>query len=273
MPNVYPPATWRLIVEPHPQTGPRNMATDEALLRAVAARQSPPTLRLYAWHPPAMTLGRGQSFAAADLAALRADGVTLLRRATGGTAVFHADELTYSVAATATEPRFATDIVESYRGISRALIRALERLGLRHADASPHAAGRSGPRSPVCFEVPSDYEITVGGRKLFGSAQMRIRGGILQHGTLPLTGDVARIGAYLTAHPDPERVRARVTTLHAALGREVAWHTAAQAVIAGFAAALTLDLVPGTLSSDEQAHINHLITEKYANDAWTRRIK
>ena len=66
---------------------------------AVAARQSPPTLRLYAWHPPAMTLGRGQSFTDADLAALQADGVMLLRRATGGTAVFHADELTYSVAA------------------------------------------------------------------------------------------------------------------------------------------------------------------------------
>lgn len=270
--TIYPPATWRLILQPTPQPGPRNMATDEAILRAVAARQSPPTLRLYAWHPPAMTLGRGQSFADADLATLRADGVTLLRRATGGTAVFHADELTYSVAAPDTEPRLATDVVESYRGISRALIAALERIGLRYADATPHAENRSGPRSPVCFEVPSDYEITVDKRKLFGSAQMRIRGGILQHGTLPLTGDIARVAAYLTACPDPARVRAHAITLHEALGCEVAWHEMAQALIAGFAAALNLTLVPGALSSAERTRIAKLVAEKYANAQWTRRI-
>lgn len=271
--TTYPPTIWRLIIQSQPQSGPRNMATDEAILRAVAARKSPPTLRIYAWHPPAMTLGRGQSFADADLATLHADGVTLLRRATGGTAVFHADELTYSVAAPDTEPRFAHDVVESYRGISAALIHALERVGLRHADASPHAEHRSGPRSPVCFEVPSDYEITVDKRKLVGSAQMRIRGGILQHGTLPLTGDIARVAAYLTTHPDPARVRAHAITLHAALGREVAWKEVAQAIIVGFTQALNLTLIPGMLSSEEQTHIDQLITEKYANTQWTRRIK
>jgi lipoate-protein ligase A len=268
----YHTSTWRLILAPRPQTGPQNMATDEALLRAVAARQSPPTLRLYAWSPPAMTLGRGQSFADADLAALQADGVTLLRRATGGTAVFHADELTYSVAATDTEPRFASDVVESYRGISGALVHALECIGLHHADASPHAEGRSGPRSPVCFEVPSDYEITVDKRKLFGSAQMRIRGSILQHGTLPLTGDIARVSAYLATHPDPERVRAHTITLHEALGREVAWHEMAQAIISGFTQALNLNLVPASLSPEERTLIDKLVAEKYANDLWTRRI-
>lgn len=264
--------TWRLILEPQPQAGPQNMATDEAILRTVAARQSPPTLRLYAWHPPAMTLGRGQSLANADLAALRADGVTLLRRGTGGTAVFHADELTYSVAATADEPRFATGIVESYRGISTALIAALERIGLHHADASPHAEHRSGPRSPVCFEVPSDYEITVDKRKLFGSAQMRIRGGILQHGTLPLTGDIARVSTYLTAHPDPARVRAHAITLHETLGRDVPWHEMAQALIEGFTTALNLNLAPGLLSTEEHALIDELVTEKYANNQWTEKI-
>jgi lipoate-protein ligase A len=91
MTKDYPPATWRLILEPHPKPGALNMATDEALLREVAARRSPPTLRLYAWAPPALTLGRGQPFADADVAALAADNITLLRRATGGTAVFHED--------------------------------------------------------------------------------------------------------------------------------------------------------------------------------------
>ena len=272
MTDDYPHAVWRLILESHPKDGALNMATDEALLREVAARRSPPTLRLYAWAPPAMTLGRGQPFADANMAALRADGVTLLRRATGGTAVFHGDELTYSVAATNTESRFATDVVESYRGISAALLYALEKIDVQHAEANAHAEHRSGPRSPVCFEISSDYEITVEKRKLFGSAQMRVKGGILQHGTLPLTGDIARVGDYLTTHPPAERIRARALTLRKVLGREVAWRDVAEALIEGFATMLSLDLVPSPLLPDERRLIEKLLTEKYTNDAWTGRI-
>lgn len=278
MPDRPDTAPWRLIIDEHPRTGPFNMAADEALLRAVAGGQSPPTLRLYAWHPPAMTLGRGQPFADADVAALRADGITLLRRSTGGTAVFHSDELTYSVAAPAGNAVFATDVVESYRGISTALVYALKRAGLHRADATPHAGNRSGPRSPgevrspVCFEVPSDYEITVEGRKLFGSAQMRVRGGILQHGSLPLTGDIAQIAAYLVTRPDPARVRAHAITLKEALGRAVPWQEMAQALIDGFTIALTLTLAPGTYSNEEYALINELVVTKYSHPQWTEKI-
>jgi lipoate-protein ligase A len=272
MTTDYFPATWRLILEPHPQDGALNMATDEALLREVAAHRSPPTLRLYAWSSPAMTLGRGQPFADADVAALHADGITLLRRATGGTAVLHEDELAYTVAVTNDEPRLTGDIVESYRGLSAALLYALEKIGLRNAEASTHADAHREPRSPVCFELPSDYEITVGQRKLFGSAQMRIRGGILQHGTLPLSGDIARISDYLTAHPPAERIRAHALTLCDALGREIAWHEIADALVEGFAATLNLTLTSAPLLPAERHLIDQLVAEKYTNPAWTGRI-
>ncbi len=278
MTKDYPPAAWRLILEPHPKSGALNMATDEALLREVAARRSPPTLRLYAWSPPALTLGRGQPFADADAARLAADNVTLLRRATGGTAVLHEDELAYAVAVTHDEPRLTGGIVESYKGLSAALLYALEKIGLRNAEASAHAENRGDPRSPgegrspVCFELPSDYEITVGGRKLFGSAQMRIKGGILQHGTLPLSGDIARIAGYLAARPPAARIRAHALTLRDALGRAVAWREIADALVAGFADALALTLIPAPLLPTERRLIAQLVTEKYTNPVWTEKI-
>lgn len=284
MTNNFPSATWRLFLESHPQAGALNMATDEALLREVAARRSPPTLRLYAWSPLALTLGRGQPFADADVAALAADDVTLLRRATGGTAVFHEDELSYTVAATNDEPRLAGGIVESYQGLSAALLYALEKIGLRNAAANSHAESRGGPHSPgavrspgvvhspVCFEIPSDYEITVGQRKLFGSAQMRIKGGILQHGTLPLSGDIARISDYLTARPPADRIRAHALTLRDALGRAVAWREIADALVEGFASALNLTFIPAPLLPAERRLIDQLVIEKYTHPAWTEKI-
>ncbi len=272
---TYAPATWRLLFEPQARPGPLNMALDEALLRAVAAGQAPPTLRLYGWAPPALTLGRGQPHTDADAEALRRDSITLLRRMTGGTAVLNREELTYTVIAGDREPRFAApNIAESYRGISGALLVGLTHLGLAYAEAGGSAAPRErgGNRTPVCFEIPSDYEVTVGRQKLIGSSQMRIRGGILQHGSLPLTGDIAAISRYLTTRPDPDRIRSLALTLNDALGRRVSWEEAALAVVAGFETALNLTLVPGPLASSERARVDVLLAEKYANPAWTARI-
>lgn len=271
----FPPATWRLILNPQPKPGALNMATDEALLRAVAAGRAPPTLRLYGWSPPALTLGRGQPIADADIAALIADDVALLRRATGGTAVYHDEtELTYTVVAQSNEPRFAGGVVESYQGISAALIAALEYIGLRHAQSESHAENRSthGDRDPVCFVVPSDYEVTVGQRKLVGSAQMRIRGGILQHGSLYLRGDVTRICDYLSAHPDPEHVSAHALSLYDALQREVSWDDMAQTIIQGFTDVLNVNFMPTPLLPAERKDVEYLLSEKYANEDWTRRL-
>ncbi|RLC86950.1 MAG: hypothetical protein DRI79_09275, partial [Chloroflexi bacterium] len=181
------------------------MAVDEAILRAVAAGLVPPTLRLYAWEPPCLSLGRAQPLADVDREAVQAAGFNLVRRPTGGRAILHVDELTYSVVAPQGEPRVTGGIVESYRRLSAGLVHGLERLGMaglvadRRAPPSPTGRGGTG----VCFEVPSDYEITAGGRKLVGSAQMRAQSVVLQHGAVPLHGDIARICSLLASRPDP----------------------------------------------------------------------
>lgn len=271
---TYSPATWRLILEPHPRPGALNLAMDEAILRTVAESKAPPTLRLYGWSPPTLTLGRGQSCADADLPALRRDGIVLLRRMTGGTAVLNRDELTYAVAAPKDEIRFAGPIAESYRGISKALVVALTKLGAVGATAVPHDAGSPGPRpqrTPVCFEISSDYEVTVGARKIVGNSQMRIRCGILQHGSLPLSGDIGAIGQYLTARPSPERVRSHAMTLTDALGRTATWEEVADAVRTAFCEVLNLTLVPSPLTAGERKRVEALVAEKYGRDAWTCR--
>ena len=272
----YPLATWRLL-RSAPADGATNMAVDEAILRAVAAGLVPPTLRLYAWEPPCLSLGRGQPLADVDLKAVQATGFDLVRRPTGGKAILHVDELTYSVVAPQAEPRVAGGVVESYRRLSAGLVRGLERLGIAgiaadRRTALPRFEGGGGGESPVCFEVPSDYEITAGGRKLVGSAQMRAQSVVLQHGALPLYGDITRICPLLTACPDPAQVCARATTVEEALGRPVTWDEAADALAAGFAEALNLHLEPGTLTEEERVWADELRAEKYATNEWTSRV-
>ena len=247
------------------------MAIDEAILHAVAAGQAPPTLRFYAWEPPCLSLGRAQEADDVDLDALESTGFGLVRRPTGGKAILHIDELTYSVIAPGAEPRVAGGILESYRRLSTGLTRGLERLGVPEIVANQRAA-RERLAGPICFEVPSDYEITAGGRKLVGSAQMRAQGAVLQHGALPLYGDIARICPLLATRPDPGNVRARATTVEAVLGKRISWDKVAEALAAGFAETLNLRLEPGTLTAEEQARAGRLRAEKYATDAWTRRV-
>lgn len=275
-PPPYPPATWRLLRTP-PLSGAENMALDEALLRACAEGQSPPTLRLYAWDPPCLSLGYAQPVAEVDLARLKARGWGLVRRPTGGRAILHTDELTYSVIAPMEEPRVVGGVIESYRQLSAGLLRGLERLGLQ-ARADRKTAGAAGPVNPVCFEVPSDYEITADGHKLLGSAQVRKKGVVLQHGTLPLTGDIARICEGLVFADEAERaavqtrVRARAATVETVLGTAIVWEAAAEAIQQGFAEALNLRLAPGAPTALEQAYAQQLRVEKYAAEGWNQRL-
>ena len=268
--NDYASTTWRLL-RSAPADGATNMAIDEAILRGVAAALAPPTLRFYAWEPPSLSLGRAQPATDVDLQALQAAGFGLVRRPTGGKAILHVDELTYSVVVLEREPRVAGGIVDSYRRLSAGLIRGLERLGVANL-AADRKADNHGLEGPVCFEVPSDYEITAGGRKLAGSAQMRARGVVLQHGAVPLHGDITRICAVLAAHPDPARVRARATTVADASGRAVAWDAAADAMAESFAEALNLRFERGALTREEWACAEALRAEKYATETWTGKL-
>jgi lipoate-protein ligase A len=271
----YALADWRLIVDDHAD-GATNMAVDAAILDTVIDGASPPTLRFYAWSPPCLSLGRNQPLADVDLEVCRALGVDVVRRPTGGRAILHTDELTYSVALIQTDPRATGDVVESYRRLSEGLQAGLRCLGVDVVQA----AGQNKPATEltaVCFETASDCEITAGGRKLVGSAQWRARGGVLQHGSLPLCGDLTRIADVLSV-PDAQRaeqrraVRARATTLEDALGRSVAFSAAARALAEGFARALDVNLVPGGLTARERDLAAKLRQSRYAATEWLTRV-
>jgi lipoate-protein ligase A len=271
---AYPSATWRLIVDGHAD-GATNMAVDEALLTSLVEGDGLPTLRFYAWSPPCLSLGRNQPLADADVMTCRAAGVDVVRRPTGGRAILHTDELTYSLVLRQTDPRALGGVVESYRRLSEGLLAGLQRLGV----GAVQAVGQRKPAADltaVCFETPSDYEITVDGRKLVGSAQWRARGGVLQHGTLPLHGDLARIVTYLAlsaAEREAQRrwLRAGATTLQEALGAPVSFDQVVQALADGFAQALNLRLIPAALTAQERSLAADLRRSRYAARDWTAR--
>ena len=273
----YPHTNWR-VIENSPTRGAWNMAVDEAILESVTTGAALPTLRLYAWEPACLSLGVAQPFAEVDEDALAAHGWDVVRRPTGGRAILHTDELTYAVIAPVSEPRLRGKLLESYLRLSQALLRALEILELSPEANEKPPENDSKSFNPVCFEVPSNYEITVNGKKLIGSAQARRNEGVLQHGTLPLTGDLTRIITALKFKDAQAQERARqrlldhATTVERSLGRAPTWQQAAEAYKAAFSEVLNLTLVPGSLSPQEEARAAELMAEKYAHPSWTERI-
>ncbi len=260
---------FRLIID-RDHDGATNMARDEAISRAVSAGAQPPTLRFYDWVPPAISLGQSQRISSVNEAACNDAGVGIVRRATGGLAILHTDELTYSIALPITHPLAEGDVMTSYRRIADAIVEALKRLGVRDANAD-RVAKEDKAKGPVCFEAPSDYEVVGGGKKLVGSAQWRRVDGVLQHGSLPLVGDIARVCALLVDAPSAEKVREHAATLKDVLGHEVSWDAAAQVWHEALADVLDIRFTEGRLSDDELRCTDDLLREKYANDAWTRR--
>lgn len=271
--------TWRLIID-EATDGATNMAIDEALLQSVGSGRSDPCLRLYRWTPPCLSLGMSQPASDVDHARLEANGWGVVRRLTGGRAILHTDEITYSVALPLSHLLVAGGIVESYRRLSAGLLRALASLGMA-AEAKPQypdSAGGNAPVRPVCFEVPSKYEIAADGKKMIGSAQVRKYEGVLQHGSLPLDGDLSRICEALTFADEASRaeaktrVLARATTLTDALGRSVSWSQAAEAIIEAFKDEFAIELAASALTPNEECVAADVRSIRYGADEWTLRL-
>ena len=266
----------RLLAESIFSPGARNMAVDCAIAEAVGSAAQLPALRLYGWQPTCLSLGYGQRLAEVAVEALPARGWGLVRRPSGGKAILHGDELTYSLCLPLGHALACGDVVESYRRISAGLLAALQILGLP-AQAQPVAARSRASAGPVCFVLPSHYEIAIGGRKLIGSAQLRRGGALLQHGTLPLCGDIGRICDALNFDSGSARekerglLRQRATTLAEALGRAVSWAEAATAFRQGFAQAFGLELLEGSLSDAERERAATLQRERFANPRYTAK--
>ena len=278
---TYPPATWRLLITP-PTDGATNMAIDEAILYALAEGDGIPTIRFFQWEPACLSLGYNQHWDEINEAALTAKGYTWTRRATGGKAILHTDETTYSLIVPQSDPRIQGGIVESYRILSLGLLRGLSKLGVQAEQATrdeareKRKAGRSSG-GPVCFDTPSQYEITVEGKKLIGSAQLRRKKIVLQHGTLPLHGNLNRIIDVLEFSDEErafqqEMLPNRATTLERVLGKVLSNEESVDALKQGFAEQLNITLEEMPLTEKELVLADKLRAEQYANEVWLKRV-
>lgn len=269
---------WRLL-DTGRHDGFANMAIDEALLEVYAASGGLPMLRFYTWSPPALSLGYGQQIEAdVNVERCRALGIDVVRRPTGGRAVLHDHEITYSVVIREDDPLAAMGVLASYLTISRALIRGLSYLGIA-AELIPLRRPAPVPAhetSPVCFGMPSSYEVAVAGRKIIGSAQRRSQGVIMQHGSLPITLDRDTLFTVLQSSRgmplssrEEETFRMRMTTLQEAGGRSYDYAEVVTALARGFAETWDIELRPDDLTAEERRLSDHLRATKYATDTWT----
>jgi lipoate-protein ligase A len=264
--TVSPGTRFRLILD-EPADGQLNMAVDEALMESVGEGENPATVRLYGFSPPTLSFGRFQRVREKiRFQAVRRDGITVVRRPTGGQAVLHDQELTYSVVLHRNhlEPFQKREI---YRFIAELLLEGLVRLGVEGRSSRK----RSGDlHNPDCFRSTGEYEIaSSSARKLIGSAQVVNRNASLQHGAIPLDMSYRRIGSYLAL--DPETEPAEPSCLSGELGTPVSFARAVKAFAEGFDAGLRRLDVPveiGRLSEGESRRAEELLRLKYSGDEW-----
>jgi lipoate-protein ligase A len=233
--------SWRYL-DSGPASGADNMAVDEGLFREAVSPGTLPVLRFYTWSPPAVSLGRFQDKErAVNAEACQQRGFDIVRRITGGRAVLHCNELTYSVIARTDSDLFPNEILGTYKVIAAGLLAGLSGLGItaEMVSRSGRHAGmvKSSPQEPACFSSPSWYEIMVKGRKIIGSAQRRVGGAFLQHGSILIGYDPA-----LEAEVIPGGgMRDAVTCIRTELGREVGPDEVKRAFREGFARALDME--------------------------------
>jgi len=220
---------WTLVVDPVGRPGWENMALDQTLLD-LAAGEGRGFLRLYRWDPACLSFGRNEpALRRYDREAIERQGLATVRRPTGGRAVWHADEVTYAVAAPAGA---LGSLAEAYRRIHEVLAAAIRALGAEALLAGAPARA-SGVDAGACFASPAGGEVLVDGRKAVGSAQLRERGGLLQHGSILLGGDQSVVTAVTRGHPPMDTS----IGLRTALGPRAGFPEVARAVAAAAAAA------------------------------------
>ena len=249
-----------------------NMAIDEAVLLHHLRGEAPPTLRVFRWSVPSISLGRFQSVERE----IRRDvceqhGVELVRRPTGGRAVYHRDEFTYSIVPS---KRFGvpSGIVAAYAYLAQGLQAALEMLGV-HAVMSDERVSKTP--SAACFASSTQADLTSGGFKLIGSAQVWKDDALLQQGSLPMDDRAAEFFAMLRFPGETEReealaaYREKTTPLHTFAPRAT-WDDIARAFRHGFSIALENEFMEGELSASERELARRLAEEKYRNLEWRK---
>lgn len=249
---------WRLLQTGF-ETASTNMAIDRAVIVANSQGKVPPTVRFYGWKPPAISIGYFQSLAEeVDLNNCRKLGVDYVRRITGGGAVFHEDELTYSIVVPESHPEIPKNIMESYGRICRALVKGLKHLGIES-------------------EYVPINDVVAGGRKISGSAQTRKSRTVLQHGTVIIDVDVDKMFSLLRV-PDEKikdkliaDVKQRVTSIKHLIGSEIGFDEAAVAMKKGFEEEFDVELVEGVLTEEEKQLTRKFELECFGAWEWNHK--
>jgi lipoyl(octanoyl) transferase len=254
------------------QDAAMNMAIDESVLIHHLQGEAPPTLRVFRWSQPSISLGRFQSIEREILSEMcQQQGVALVRRPTGGRAVYHRDEFTYSIV---TGKRYGVPpgVVAAYAYLAQGLLAALAILGV-HAELSDERVSKHP--SAACFASSTQADLTSGGFKLIGSAQVWKDDALLQQGSLPVDDRSAEFFAMLRFPGDTAReealalYREKTTPLHAFVPGAT-WDDVADAFRSGCSAALQAEFVLGELSTTEWDLAHRLVEEKYSKLEWRR---
>jgi len=260
---------WKLIIDKAPPSGAFNMAVDDFLFRSLSNK--PETfLRFYRWKRPTVSLGYAQNIQdVVDQDYCKDHRIDIVRRMTGGKLVLHHKEVTYCLCSSDVET-FTSTLMGSYRLISEALVKGLEKMGLR-----PHLAG-APPVSYVkgnlpCFSHPAQNEIELAGKKIVGSAQKRAGSKFIQHGSLPLEEDEQLLRS-ITSFKDV-RSRMHTTSLSRALGRAVSFEWAVEHLIAGISEYFGVRMKIKTFDEEEKEAISRIQRERYADKQWTSGVR
>lgn len=265
---------WRLIINSSSNAF-YNMALDEAIMISHSKNEVPPTLRFYSWEPAALSLGYFQKAKTEiDYQSCQNEKVDLIRRLTGGRAILHDQELTYSLIIREDYKLLADSIEKSYQQISSGLVKGLQTLGVP-AELKAVERGKKAPagHSAACFDAPSWYEVILNHKKLIGSAQRRKNTAILQHGSLPLVIDAKKIFKLLNYSSEQQRKKARrifaarSTSLKKA-GYDFSHSELEKALAAGLAQALEIEFERGNLTQAEIELAKKLAVEKYQSQEW-----
>ncbi len=283
---------WRLIKDGY-HNGFMNMAIDEAIMIAHREGWVPPTIRFYQWSPPAVSLGYFQNLKKEiDIEACQKKGVDIVRRPTGGKAVLHDQELTYSFVIKENHPLVNDSILETYKKISRGIIRGLSYLGveaklvplrekLKNDPLSRETERNSEPPysaiKSICFSASAQYEVQIEGKKIVGSAQVRKGGVVLQHGSLLIKLEKDKLFSVFN-FPSPEvrerlKGRFKAIGLEEVLGREVSFSELAEILPRGFEEEFGVKLVEGRLTEEEKEISRGLFKNKYSTYEWNYQGK
>ena len=258
-----------------------NMAVDEQLVRSVSTGDSRPAVRVFGWSPPAVSFGYAQAIGnEVDLAEADRRGIEIVRRPTGGRAVLHWNELTYSVVCPSAHLLLGGSIAEVYRAISGCLVAGLTDLGIEvrlEPGHSPVPSPRGNGLTSPCFSSTSQYEITLGGRKLIGSAQRRIGETVLQHGSLLIGPEHKQVvdlmpgGHERAKSAYRKQLELQTISLQEAGYAELGFEDLADGIRSGFEKTLSCELLDLPLSADEKSGVQDLISVKYGTPDWNHR--